>query len=90
MEPTSGAGPHWVRANFAITYNPRAARDPCAVCGIQPHPFVGPELFLVDTWDIVCWRCGERYAPELVIMLMAWYESEKALSDPEDPLRPAA
>ena len=49
MERPSGDGPHWMRASFAIKYNKRASSDACAVYGIQPHPFVGPELFLVDT-----------------------------------------
>ncbi len=54
------------RTRFAIKYNNCAANDPCAVCGTRTDPICGPELFMADTWDLVCHSCGEKYAPELL------------------------
>ena len=90
VEWTEGGGPTWERRHFAIKYNKRAANDPCAVCGVRTNPTVGAELFLVDSWDVVCWRCGERFAPELVVMLRAWHAADEAFPDDDVPVIPSA
>jgi hypothetical protein len=55
---------------LAIKLNNCATNDPCAICGDRTDPVVGPELFLEGTWALVCYECGDEYAPELVEMLL--------------------
>jgi hypothetical protein len=55
---------------LAIKLNNCASNDPCELCGFRTDPEVGPELFLEGTWALVCYDCGEKYAPALVEMLM--------------------
>jgi hypothetical protein len=57
---------------FSIKYNNSATNDPCAVCGERTDPETGPELFLSDSWQLVCWGCGGKYAPELTECLRAY------------------
>jgi hypothetical protein len=54
---------------LAIKLNNCAANDPCAICGERTDPEVGPELFLEGTWALVCYECGNKYAPQLVDIL---------------------
>ena len=58
--------------DLAIKLNNAATNDPCAICGARTDPQVGPELFLADSWRVVCWDCGRKYAPTLVAMLALW------------------
>lgn len=51
---------------LAIKINNTASNDPCALCGARTDPECGPELFLAESWALVCYPCGERHAPELV------------------------
>lgn len=55
--------------DLVIRMNPVASNDPCAVCGDRTDPLVGPELFLANTYHLVCRRCGQQLAPELVAVL---------------------
>lgn len=56
---------------LSIKWNNTATNDPCAICGARTDPALGPELFLSDSWSLVCWDCGRKYAPELVQSLEA-------------------
>ena len=58
---------------LAIKINNVATNDPCAICGDRTDPAIGPDLFLADSWQLVCWKCGKKYAPGLVAMLQTWY-----------------
>ena len=65
------------RLHLVIGYNNTEAAGACAICGGHADPRVGPALFLRETWEPVCDRCGERYAPELWAMLKAWWLTEE-------------
>ncbi|MEW6229373.1 MAG: hypothetical protein AB1700_15000 [Bacillota bacterium] len=54
---------------LAIKDNNCATNDPCALCGARTDPSCGPELFLADSWSLVCHECGEKHAPGLVRLL---------------------
>lgn len=54
---------------LAIKLNNCASNDPCMLCGKRTDPEVGPELFSEGTWALVCYECGDKYAPALVDML---------------------
>lgn len=56
--------------NLAIKFNNCASNDPCAICGARTDPSVGPELFMADSWALVCYACGEKYAPDLMRLLV--------------------
>jgi hypothetical protein len=53
-------------ASFSIRCNRVAVNDPCAVCGRRTDPEFGPELFLWDSWELVCHNCGAEHSPELM------------------------
>ena len=56
---------------LAIKLNNCASNDPCAICGDRCDPQVGPEMFLADTWALVCRKCAKRIAPALLLCLEA-------------------
>jgi hypothetical protein len=56
---------------LAIKLNNCASNDPCAICGDRCDPQVGPEIFLADTWALVCRPCAQRIAPALLLCLEA-------------------
>ena len=58
--------------HLAIKDNNCATNDPCALCGARTDPNVGPELFVADSWALVCWDCGRKHEPELVAMLQSY------------------
>lgn len=44
--------------------------DECAICGKKlVDSTIGLGLFLADSWDPVCWNCGDWLAPQLVRIL---------------------
>jgi hypothetical protein len=55
---------------LAVKMNSVAVNDPCELCGKRTDPDLGPELFLDGTWALVCYECGDKYAPELTRMLL--------------------
>ena len=57
------------KTQFAIRMNNAATNDPCAVCGRRTDPQIGPELFLENSWALVCRPCGIEHVPELVALL---------------------
>ena len=54
---------------YAIKLNRQVTRIDCAVCGTYIEPDIGPELFLSDSWQLVCRPCGRKEAPELASLL---------------------
>lgn len=73
--------------NLAIKESTSVADTPCILCSRPTHPFAGPELFLADTWDLVCWECGAEHAPELTDMLAIFWEVTMDMIDEEDASR---
>ncbi len=59
---------------LAIKYNNAASNDPCAICGARTDPEIGPELFMKDSWALVCYGCGREHDPELVECLLLYRE----------------
>jgi hypothetical protein len=60
--------------------------------GEEPYtagPFRGPELFLIETWSLVCEDCGWKYAPELAHARFAYYadKGEEAGGGDENAIR---
>jgi hypothetical protein len=51
--------------HFAIKWNTVVTNYPCWICGERTDPRHGPELFMRDSYALVCHGCGERYTPEL-------------------------
>ncbi len=51
--------------------------DPCAICGKCTDPEFGPELFMSDSWELVCYEYGDKYALELVQMIGDYRASER-------------
>jgi len=73
------------RVVLAIKLNNAASNDPCELCGRRTDPEVGPELFLDGSWGLVCYECGEKYAPELMGLLLDYRRSrsfEEFLDNP--------
>ena len=54
---------------LAIKLNEESSEYECAVCGAKRTSAAGPELFLADTWDIVCDACGRDHAPLLAALI---------------------
>ncbi len=80
------------KRNLAIKESTSVADAPCALCGQPCYPFAGPELFLAESWDLVCWECGIDYAPELVQMLDYLWDDVAKMADEEErrTITPAA
>ncbi len=66
---------------LAIKMNRYEHPMPCALCDRPTIPAEGPELFLVERWELVCWDCGQKIAPELVELLT----TRRALRTPPPP-----
>lgn len=54
---------------LAIKLNDESYQYECALCGDERTSAKGPELFLADSWDLVCDECGRKYAPLLAAMI---------------------
>ena len=57
------------QVQLAIKLNEESSEYECAICGDKRLSAKGPELFLADTWDLVCDECGRRYAPLLTALI---------------------
>jgi hypothetical protein len=57
------------QVHLAIKLNDESAEYECAICGDGRISAQGPELFLADTWDLVCDECGRKYAPPLMALI---------------------
>ena len=73
---------------LAIKENNVGVNGNCPICGIRTNPNIGVELFLANTWDEVCHRCGEKHAPELMRLLEFWkLVEETAFADRDNEKR---
>ena len=54
---------------LAIKLNEESSEFECAVCGDERISAKGPEIFLADSWDLVCDECGRKYAPLLMALM---------------------
>lgn len=61
------------KTSFAIKMNNCGANGQCPICGGRTEPKEGPELFLDESWQEVCWDCGRRFVPELVVALEEYW-----------------
>ncbi len=58
------------RVKLAIKLNNAICNDPCAMCLARTDPD-GVDLFLEESWALVCDECGDKHAPELMAVLRA-------------------
>lgn len=77
------------RVELAIKLNYESSEYECAVCGNGRVSAEGPELFLADTWDLVCDECGRQHAPLLAALMdlggaADGYSAVRAAPSPED------
>lgn len=54
---------------LVIARNTGVRRTLCAVCNQASDFALGPELFRIDTLELVCQPCGWKQAPDLVALL---------------------
>ena len=57
------------QVELAIKLNPESSAYECALCEDARTSAQGPELFLADSWDLVCDECGRKYAPLLMALI---------------------
>lgn len=73
IDPQDGEEPEKAeeseQVQLAIKLNDKSSEYECAVCGDERISAEGPELFLADTWDLVCDECGRQYAPLLMALI---------------------
>ncbi|MDQ4078119.1 MAG: hypothetical protein M3220_17965 [Chloroflexota bacterium] len=69
------------RLELAIKENHTTTSYPCALCGHSIEPNLGPELFLAQSWQLVCWNCGLQVDYPLVMMLLWFYEQMGKLKE---------
>jgi hypothetical protein len=55
--------------HLIIHCNGSSTNDCCALCGDETSAGGGPQLLQADSLDVVCRKCGQRHAPELVALL---------------------
>lgn len=60
-------------AMFAIKYNNHQVARPCAVCGGVAEPSAGVAIFLANSFDPVCDRCGITHAPTLAALVTMYH-----------------
>ena len=53
----------------AIMLNRRVADARCAICSKAIEAAIGPQLFLAENRELICYECGETEAPELAALL---------------------
>jgi hypothetical protein len=49
--------------------NRKLADARCAVCSKAVEADVGPQLFLTENRELICYECGDVEAPELTALL---------------------
>ena len=54
--------------DLAIKPSYATSLRPCVICGHITEALRGPELYMADTDNLVCWTCGLKLAPELMRM----------------------
>jgi len=68
-QPEDGEAEESDQIDLAIKLNPESSAYECAVCEDARTSAQGPELFLADSWDLVCDECGRKYAPLLMALI---------------------
>lgn len=69
---------------LAIKISNFESADPCAICGEPVWSDRGPEIFMADSWAMVCCSCAREHAPELCALI--WAEPPAvAAADETDP-----
>ena len=58
---------------IAIQPNNCAIDEPCAICGELYEPPLPIALFLAETWEVVCFKCGKEHAPDLIDLKEHYY-----------------
>lgn len=59
---------------FAIKYNNQRVSGPCAVCGNTTDPSTtGVGIYLANSFDPVCDRCGMTYVPTLATLVAMYH-----------------
>lgn len=53
----------------AIMLNRKSADARCAICSKVMEADVGPQLFLAENRELICYECGDAEAPELAALL---------------------
>jgi len=48
---------------LAIKLNHEIINGRCTICGEHQELDIGPELFVADTCEQVCWQCGREHTP---------------------------
>jgi hypothetical protein len=77
----------WGKRGFVIKeYTEDNKYHCCPACGEQITPKYGPELFEKDSMTLVCWNCGEKYAPDLIKMLKTYHSNTPKLTYNSDRL----
>jgi hypothetical protein len=54
---------------LVIAHNTGMHHARCAMCNQNRNFSLGPELFRIDTLELVCLACGREHAPELAALL---------------------
>ena len=49
--------------------NRKSADVRCAICSKAIEADVGPQLFLAESRELICYECGDAEAPELAALL---------------------
>lgn len=57
------------QVELAIKVNDESSAYECALCGDARTSAAGAELFLADSWDLVCDECGRKHAPLLMALI---------------------
>jgi hypothetical protein len=52
--------------SMKLAWNNCATNDPCALCGNRTDPVAGWEVFVDDSFSLVCDRCVMKAHPELI------------------------
>ena len=55
---------------LVIARNSGPRRTLCSICNQSRDFHLGPELYRVDTLELVCQQCGWEQAPDLVTLLL--------------------
>ena len=53
----------------AIMLNRKSADAHCAICSKAIEADIGPQLFLAENRELICYECGDAEAPELAALL---------------------
>lgn len=64
----------------AIMLNRKLADARCAICSKVMEADIGPQLFLAEHRELICYECGDDEAPELAALLRLAESSQSYIS----------